>query len=503
MVTVPPLLALRHIAKRYPNGTQALVDASLEIRAGEVHGLLGANGAGKSTLIGILSGATTATEGAILWRGAPVRWRRPADARRGGVSTLYQHIPLVPTLSALDNLLLGAPGWQRRDGQQRARAEAVVAQLGNPFPLDALVANLPIGARQMVSMAQALLDGAQVLVMDEPTASLAAQDRQAVYDVVRRLAHQEGKAIVFVSHFLDEILALTDRVTILRDGRDVLHRRTEDLDEAALAAAISGRAVARLTRRARRIGETVRLAVRDLASPAGLAPISFDLRAGEILGLAGMLGAGRSELLHALFGADPCARGAVLVDGTPVLGPGVVTNTGSAVAAGLALVPEDRKRQGFVAGFSVAENIALPRRGWLIDHATERQQAEAAIAALAIKTEDAQRPVGTLSGGNAQKVVLAKWLTDQTRVLLLDEPTAGIDIGARVDILEQVRRLADEGLAIVLVSSDFAELLALSDRILVLREGAVVADVDPATSSEIDLTLLASGSAPACDGVPA
>lgn len=503
MVTVPPLLALRHIAKRYPNGTQALVDASLEIRAGEVHGLLGANGAGKSTLIGILSGATTASEGAILWRGKPVRWCRPADARRGGVSTLYQHIPLVPTLSALDNLLLDAPGWQRRDPEQRDRAEAVVAQLGNPFPLDALVADLPIGARQMVSLAQALLDGAQVLVMDEPTASLAAQDRQAVHDVVRRLAHQEGKAIVFVSHFLDEILDLTDRVTILRDGRDVLHRRTEDLDEAALAAAISGRAVALLARKVRQIGETVRLSVRDLASPAGLAPISFDLRAGEILGLAGMLGAGRSELLHALFGADPRARGSVLVDGAAVLGPGVVTDTGSAVAAGLALVPEDRKRQGFVAGFCVADNIALPRRGWLIDPAAERQQAEAAIAALAIKTDDAQRPVGTLSGGNAQKVVLAKWLTDQTRVLLLDEPTAGIDIGARVDILEQVRRLAEEGLAVVLVSSDFAELLALSDRILVLREGAVVAEVDPASSSEIDLTLLASGSAPAGDGVPA
>ncbi|NKJ44130.1 ribose transport system ATP-binding protein [Novosphingobium sp. SG720] len=498
MVSASPLLALRHIAKRYPNGTQALVDASLEIHAGAVHGLLGANGAGKSTLIAILSGATAATQGEIVWQGQPVRWRRPADARRSGVSTLYQHIPLVPTLSALENILLDAPGWQRHDRDQRARARAVVAQLGDPFALDALVAHLPISARQMVGIAQSLLGGAQVLVMDEPTASLGASDRAAVYDVVRRLAYQEGKAIVFVSHFLDEILALTDHVTILRDGCDVLHRATGDLDEASLAATISGRDVAMLARRQRQVGTEVRLAVRDLASPAGLSPTTFDLRAGEILGIAGMLGAGRSELLHAVFGADPQARGQVLVDGVPV-----VAETGAAVAAGLALVPEDRKRQGFVAGFSIADNIALPGTGWRIDRAAERQRADHAIATLGIKADDAQRPVGTLSGGNAQKVVLAKWLTPQTRVLLLDEPTAGIDIGARIDILEQVRRLADQGLAVVLVSSDFAELLALSDRILVMRDGAVVACADPARTSEIDLTLLASGSAPPCDGAPA
>jgi len=498
MVTAPPLLALRHIAKRYPNGTQALVDATLELRAGEVHGLLGANGAGKSTLIGVLSGATQASGGDILWHGQPVHWRRPAEARRGGVSTLYQHIPLVPTLTALENILLDAPGWQRHDRTQRARAAAVVAQLGDPFALDALVADLPIGARQMVGIAQSLLGGAQVLVMDEPTASLAAHDRQAVYDVVRRLAHEEGKAIVFVSHFLDEILALTDCVTILRDGRDVLHCPTAGLDEAALATAISGREVAMLARRDRAVGSTVRLAVRALASPAGLAPTSFDLHAGEVLGIAGMLGAGRSELLHSLFGADPAARGEVLVDGVAV-----AAEPGAGVAAGLALVPEDRKRQGFIADFSIADNIALPRRGWLIDRAAERREAEAAIATLGIRADDAARPVGTLSGGNAQKVVLAKWLNANTRVLLLDEPTAGIDIGARVDILEQVRRRADDGLAIVLVSSDFAELLALSDRILVMRDGAVVASVDPARTSEIDLTLLASGSAPASDGVSA
>jgi len=211
-----------------------------------------------------------------------------------------------------------------------------------------------------------------------------------------------------------------------------------------------------------------------------------------------MLGAGRSELLHSLFGADPAARGEVLVDGVAV-----AAEPGAGVAAGLALVPEDRKRQGFIADFSIADNIALPRRGWLIDRAAERREAEAAIATLGIRADDAARPVGTLSGGNAQKVVLAKWLNANTRVLLLDEPTAGIDIGARVDILEQVRRLADDGLAIVLVSSDFAELLALSDRILVMRDGAVVASVDPARTSEIDLTLLASGSAPASDGVSA
>jgi ribose transport system ATP-binding protein len=486
-----PLLSLSHVAKRFANGTQALVDASLEIRPGEVHGLLGANGAGKSTLIAILSGALSASDGTICWHGTPVTWRRPIDARRGGVATLYQHIPLVPTLSALENILLDRAGGTRRQAAERAEVAAIVARLGDPFALDALVADLPIGARQMVAIAQALASGAELVVMDEPTASLAAADRATVYDVVRQLARAEGKAVLFVSHFLDEILALTDRVTVLRDGRDVLCCATETLDEATLAAAISGREVPRLQRRSRAPAGAQLLSITGLESPGRLAPLDLDVRAGEIVGIAGMLGSGRSEALHAIFGADEAATGGVLVDGVRV-NPG----TDGAVAAGIALVPEDRKRQGYVAGMSIVDNIALPRADhWLIDRNADRAAADAAIARLAIKADGADAAIETLSGGNAQKVVIGKWLRDDTRVLLLDEPTAGIDIGARIEIMHLVRDLADRGMAIVLISSDFAELIAMSDRLLVMRDGAVVATADPATTSEIDLTMMAGGSA--------
>jgi ribose transport system ATP-binding protein len=481
----PPLLALAGVAKTWPNGTVALRGVDLAIRRGRVHGLLGANGAGKSTLIQILAGATPSSGGDIAWRDRPVRWTNPRAARAAGVATLYQHIPLVPTLSALDNILLEQRRGWRRDTAARARAATIVATLGNPFDLDDRVGDLPIGARQMVAIAQALIGDPALVILDEPTAALSGQERETVYRTIRKLA-ADDRAVLFVSHFLDEILALTDEVTVLRDGRAVLHAETATLDATAIAAAIAGRAVTALERPAamRTLG-AVRLEVRGLHSPGTLASTSLSVRAGEILGLAGLLGSGRSELLHAIYGTDPAARGAVLLD------DGQFDN---AVAAGIALVPEDRARQGFVPGMTIAENIALPQHRFRLDRAAEGAAASAAITRLGIKAAGPDALVSELSGGNAQKVVLAKWLTPATRVLLLDEPTAGIDIGARTDILRLVRSLADQGLAVLLVSSEFEELLALSDRILVLRDGAVVAEIaDPADLDEAALILLASG----------
>ncbi|MFV0625373.1 ATP-binding cassette domain-containing protein [Sphingomonas sp. ac-8] len=365
----------------------------------------------------------------------------------------------------------------------------LVAALGNPFPLDALVADLPIGARQMVAIGQALASGADVIVMDEPTASLAGHEREAVYATIRRLA-ADGKAVLFVSHFLDEIVALTDEVTVLRDGRAVLHAETRTLDERQIAAAIAGRAVAVLERapEPRTLGAPL-LEVRDLSSPGKLAPTNLTLREGEILGLAGMLGSGRSELLHAIFGADRQASGSVTLAGAPV-----GRWPDEAVAAGLALVPEDRAAQGYVPLLTLAENIALSRAGGiLLDVRAERRDAEAAIERLAIKAPGPDACPPELSGGNAQKVVIAKWLASTTRVLLLDEPTAGIDIGARTEILRLVRTLADDGIAVLLVSSEFEELLAIADRILVLRDGRVVGEADPAISDEASLILMAGG----------
>ncbi len=484
-----PLLQLRGLEKVWPNGTAALRGVDLAVRAGSVHGLLGANGAGKSTLIKVLAGAIPASGGSVEWRGEPVHWTNPRAARAGGIATIYQHIPLVPTLSVLENMLLEQRRGWRLDRAARDRATAVAQALGDPFDLDAIVGDLPIGARQMVAIAQGLMSDPALLIMDEPTASLAGHEREQVYRTIRRLAG-EGRAVLFVSHFLDEIVALTDEVTVLRDGRAVLEARTADLDEAAIAAAIAGRSVTALERveREHPVGGAV-LAVRALASPGKLASTSFTVAAGEIVGIAGMLGSGRSELLHAIFGADPAARGTVLLDGKEVS-----RDPADAVASGIAMVPEDRAAQGFIPGMTIAENIALPHDGWLVAPGQERAAARAAIDDLAIKARDVDALVGELSGGNAQKVVIAKWLTPRTRVLLLDEPTAGIDIGARTDILRLIRRLADQGLAVLLVSSEFEELLAVADRLLVLRDGAIIAEADPTATDEAGLIQLASGS---------
>lgn len=487
-----PLLSLAGIEKTWPNGTVALRGVDLALSSGRVHGLLGANGAGKSTLIKVLAGAIPASGGTMMMRGDAARWKSPRGAREAGIATLYQHIPLVPTLSALDNILLEQRRGFRNDPAARTRASEIAVSLGNPFDLDEIVGDMPIGTRQMVAIAQALIGDPLLVIMDEPTAPLGEHERETAYRTIRRLA-DEGRAVLFVSHFLDEIAALTDEVTVLRDGQVVLHAETATLDEAAIASAIAGRAVARIGRHAARPekGRTV-LEVRDLSSPGKLAAASLAVKAGEVVGIAGLLGSGRSELLHAIFGADANAKGTVTVDGR-VVGP----FTDETVAAGMALVPEDRARQGFVPQFTIAENIALPRGGRLIDQADEVAAAEAAIARLSIKAEGPDALVAELSGGNAQKVVIAKWLSPSTRVLLLDEPTAGIDIGARTDILRIIRELAGEGVAVLLVSSELEDLLAVSDRILVMRDRAIVGEVaDPANCDEAMLLQLAGGTRP-------
>ncbi|KFD29561.1 sugar ABC transporter ATP-binding protein [Sphingobium yanoikuyae] len=487
---VMPILTLQGLTKTFPNGTMALKGVDMAVEPGTVHGLLGANGAGKSTLIKILAGALTPTDGAIGWRGEDRNWSGPAGPKAAGIATIYQHVPLVPTLSAIENILLDQGGTWRSDRTERVRIERIVADLGNPFALDALVQDLPIGQRQMVAIVAALTADAQLIIMDEPTASLAGHERANVYATIRRLK-AEGRTVLFISHFIDEIMALTDHVTILRDGRAVLASPTAALGEQDIADAIAGKAVAALERNGHRAapGKAV-LELRGLTSPGRLAPTDLTLHAGEIIGLAGLLGSGRSELLHAIFGADPQARGMVLLNGVPL-----PRRTEEAVIAGLALVPEDRAGQGYVPLLSISDNIALGDDLALLQApARERAEADAAIARLAIKTPDADALPTQLSGGNAQKVVIARWLKPRTRVLMLDEPTAGIDIGARTDILRLVRTLADDGLPVLLVSSEFEELIAICDRILVMRDGAVVRELDPASTSETDLILAAGGS---------
>jgi ribose transport system ATP-binding protein len=366
---------------------------------------------------------------------------------------------------------------------------------------DVPVSDLSIGQRQMVSIFQAQSAGADLIVLDEPTASLALDERDLVYAAVKRLSKQDNKAVVFVSHFLDEVMALTDQVTVLRDGLVAMTAETRSLNESLIAEAIVGKQVAAIenaprhhARPARPDGEVPRLRLRRLASPGRLHPVTLDVARGEVIGIAGLLGSGRSELLHAIFGADPQATGEVLLDGKPF-----ARNTGAAVAAGIGLVPEDRNRQGIVPDFEIWRNISLPAldgvltAGTVLSAAKERARGWQAIRMLSIKASSPDILVTDLSGGNAQKVTIGKWFFSDVKLFLLDEPTAGIDIGAKADILRLVRKLADEGKSVVIVSSEFEELLAVSDRILVMRDGRCVAEKSVHEVSEHALLLLAGG----------
>lgn len=496
-------MRLEGVVKAFPNGTLALKGVDLQIARGRVHGLLGANGAGKSTLIKILSGTFASTLGKIEWKGQEVRWATPREANDMGVATIHQHIPLVPTLSVLENVYLGSAGFWRRSDQMRARFKEVCDRVGYWVDPDSIVGDLSIGARQMVAILQAIDSGADLIVMDEPTASLAADERELVYQIVRRLSSVENKAILFVSHFLDEIIALTDEVTVLRDGKAVMRAETKDLDETKIAEAIVGRQIAVMESAAQdRTGarfadQPIILELRELRSPGKLQPISLKLHAGEVIGIAGLLGSGRSELLHAIFGADPNASGDVLRRGKRLR-----RSTGAAVKAGLGLVPEDRNRQGLIPQFEIWRNTTLPALetisagGLVPDMARERERGADAIRRLSIKAQSPEELVTELSGGNAQKVTIAKWLYSGVEIFLFDEPTAGIDIGAKTDILILTRKLASEGSAVLFVSSEFEELIAVSDRILVLRQGRCVAERDVADTSEHELVLLAGGQNP-------
>jgi ribose transport system ATP-binding protein len=495
MRDIPPLLALERLTKVYPGGTVALRGVDFAIRPGTVHGLLGANGAGKSTLIRILCAAAQATSGEILWHGEPVHWQRPAQARTAGIATLHQQIPLVPALSVLENVFLGQRALLRRGAAPRRRLGLLMDAIDYQLQPEQPVSELAIGERQMVGILQALAADARLIVMDEPTASLAASERRIVHAVIRRLAG-EGRTVLLVTHFLDEALALTDELTVLRDGAVVLRAVTAQTDEAALATAIAGRAIERSARPIRSARADIVVQIEALRSPGRLAPCSFTVRAGEVLGIAGFLGSGRSELLHAIFGADPAARGEVRV-----FGRRVPRTPAGAVRAGVALVPEDRAAQALLPALPLWQNVTLAhlrrfsRWGLFPRARRERAVAADAVRRLAIKAHDLHMPVGELSGGNAQKVSLARWLCGPTRLLLLDEPTAGIDIGAKAEIFEQIHALAGTGAAVILVDSELKVLLAEADRILVMRAGAVVAERAAGKTDEPELIRLAAGTA--------
>lgn len=491
---VDDLLDMRDVHMTYASGTVALSGAGLRVGAGTVHGLVGANGAGKSTLIKILSGAQAATAGSIRFLGKTVSWHNPAAAQAAGVATVHQDTPLVPTLSVLENAYLGQRGLWRSPRMLRSRLEILLEQVGFDIDIDTSVSDLSIGSRQMVAIVQALACGARLIVLDEPTASLAEGERQMVFDAVREVA-AAGTSVLYVSHFLDEIFELTEELTVIRDGRTVLAARTAAVSEGELVQSILGtKVLLEISRKHGRLGDARVLQVRSLSSSQGLQNINLTVREGEILGVAGLLGSGRSELLHAIFGADARSNGSILLDGREV-----PARVGTAVRRGIALVPEDRKAQGIFPIWEIWRTTSLPDleelswKRFVLRATRERSRGQRAISDLGIRAVDSDVSTDALSGGNAQKVMFAKWLYGDVRLLLLDEPTAGVDVGAKADIFSLIREFAAAGNAVVIVASEFEELLRVSDRIVVLRHGRCIAERESADTDDHELLALASG----------
>ncbi|ADI05302.1 ABC transporter ATP binding protein [Streptomyces bingchenggensis BCW-1] len=506
----PPLLTMSAIAKSFP-GVRALDGVDLDVQAGEVHCLLGQNGAGKSTLIKVLAGAHQPDQGEIHWQGRPVRLKSPVAAMRLGIATIYQELDLVEGLSVAENVFLGhelATGGFLRPRSARAATADLLARLGHPeIPPDALVGSLPAAGQQIVSMARALSHDVRLIVMDEPSAALDPDEVDNLFRIVGDLTG-DGVAVVYISHRLEEIRRIGDRVSVLKDGRVAARglpaRTTPTRDIVALMTgrdveyAFPERPAPDASSEAPGEGKPV-LRLEGLARAGEFEPLDLDLRPGEIVGLAGLVGSGRSEILETVYGARRPTAGRVLVDGRP-LRPGSVT---AAVRAGLGLAPEERKAQGLLMLESITRNVSVSslarfsRAGWL-DRGAERTAAREAVRDLSLRPDDPERPVRTLSGGNQQKAVLARWLLRGCRVLLLDEPTRGVDVGARAELYALIRRLADDGVAVLLVSSELPEVLGLADRVLVLREGRVV---HTAPARELDehrvLDLVMEGS-PSC-----
>ena len=465
-------------------GIAALVDVDFDLRAGEVHALVGENGAGKSTLMKILAGVHVEYDGVIRLTGAPVKFAGVQDAERAGVAIIHQELDLVPELTAADNIFLGREPLIAGTIVDRRRiakaADGLLRRLGIDIDPQSRLAELRVGEQQLVEIAKALSLDARILMMDEPTSALSTSECETLFKVVRQLA-AAGVAIIFTSHRIDEVVELADRVTVLRDGRHVLTAPIEGLSSDAIISAMVGRNLVLTHRQLMAVEGAPVLSVRNLTldtvSPRGwrrvLHGVSFDLRRGEILGIGGLLGSGRTEILESIFGAARGWRtGEIAIDGKPA----EISSPTDACRLGLALVTEDRKARGLLLASTVRDNVALPSVGALSrfgirDFAREAAIAEDTVERLSVRCNDVEQIVSTLSGGNQQKVVIGKWLATEPRVLLLDEPTRGIDVGAKQEIYQLVFQLAARGLGIVTVSSEMPELLLLSDRVLVMCEG--------------------------------
>jgi rhamnose transport system ATP-binding protein len=483
MVATPqppiPLLALRRAAKSF-GGVRALRGVDFELRAGEVHALLGENGAGKSTLIKIITGAHQPDAGGIVVAGETVSGLTPARAQALGIACIYQQPALFADLTVAENigLRLEPHGtWRRIDwGARRARAQALLTRVGAGISSDTEVRELSMPEQQLVEIACAIGSGARIVIMDEPTASLTRQEQERLFTVVREM-RAAGTGVIYISHRLEEITALADRVTVLRDGESVGTQPIGAVTEAGLIKLMVGREVNLLYPPAESAPGKVVLDVRGLGCAAGgVKGVTFQVRAGEVFGLAGLVGAGRTELARVLFGLTPADAGEIRLNGTAV----TLQSPQDAVERGIAYVPEDRRRHGVVLEMPIAQNMTMAIHPRIFPGTWLRFGAEEALALefirdLAVKCSGPDAPGGSLSGGNQQKVSLARWLATKPKLLILDEPTQGVDVGAKSEIHRIVRQLAKQGLAVVLISSDLPEVLGMGDRIGVMRGGTLVA----------------------------
>lgn len=485
-----PLLALRGVTKRF-GGVHALEGVDFTLEAGEIHALLGENGAGKSTLISILGGLIRPDSGTVEVDGRHVDIRRVVHASRLGIRVIHQELSLAPNLSIAENLFLGhEPLWlgllDRRRMVDEARQLIARLDLTDIGPVEDAVATLSTARQQMVEIARALSVDSRVLILDEPTSSLSEAETAALFATLRRL-RDRGVGIIYISHRLEEIRRLADRITVLRDGKAIGTQSVRELEPRTLVRWMVGRDIKDHFPRPPWKPGTVALEVRGLRND-WIHDVSFTVRHGEVLGFAGLVGAGRTELARALFGIDPIDSGEMLVDGQPV----TIRSPAEARAAGIVLVPEDRKRLGLVMTGSVAYNLALPwtrdwiRGGWIDRHRRDGI-VDKAVREFAIKTADTEQEIGNLSGGNQQKVVVGRWMERPPRILILDEPTRGVDVGAREEMFAILRRLIEAGMAVILISSDLPEVMGLSHRLVLYRDNRIADELVSSTATAEDV----------------
>jgi monosaccharide-transporting ATPase len=505
-----PVVAVAEVSKRFP-GVLALDRVSFQLFPGDVHALVGENGAGKSTLIKVITGVYQPDDGEIRYGGKPVHFPKPAAAQAAGISTIYQEVNLIPLQSVARNIYLGREPRNRLGlidfRRMNADARALLAEYGIAVDVRRPLRSLGLGLQQMVALARAVSIEARVVIMDEPTSSLEPREVETLFGVIR-LLHQRGVAIVYVSHKMDELYRICQQVTVMRDGKVVHTGRLADLERLRLVSLMLGRDMAEVSRGGRtRFGKSHASAappvldVRNLNSKHALHDVSFSVRPGEVVGLGGLLGAGRSETAKAVAGALSLDSGTVAVNGKPLRRH----STATALRAGIVLLSEDRKVEGIIANLSVRENIALAAlpqlsRYGLVSRSRHDELVQTFMTRLRIKASSPDQKVSELSGGNQQKVLLARWLCTNPKVLLLDEPTRGIDVGAKAEVQALIEELAAQGLGVVLISSELEELIEGSDRIVVLKEGAVRGLLEDSEVSEdrlVDMLAAVADTGPA------